>query len=353
MDRLPADLMALIPDLALIDGLDRDTAMRFLRYFYAVPNRPQKPLRLKHRVLALYDPFALRSRFPAGRRLCCNLFTGCSHACRYCYISGYIQNPKTARPKLDFRKQLQRDLRDLTTLTLPMPLHISNSTDPLQEGMEDRSGDALHLLQRVVEYQHLFSGVTMLTKNPARLLSAAYLDPISKLGNKFCLQVSLTFWRDEPRDWYEPGAPSVEIRKSAIEKLRREGLRVALRTDPLFPTNPLPAAFFDKATVEEYGAVAAHSQEDLRQLVQFAANTHCERVIASPLKIPCGRWRDLIFLQQWQPLYRAAKGGYTRNFALRLPDEYAGQLMNSIAEFGKTNCVLVQHCKHNLIHNPA
>ena len=145
-------------DPALLAALDVDTAVRFMRYFFARPTVPGRTLRPRNRVLALYDPFALRSVFPAGRRLCCDVYTGCAHACRYCYLSGYIRDPKQARNKSKFRVQLDRDLRDLKVLALPpLPLHISNSTDPLQEAMESEFEDTLHLLSRLAAQHHLFS----------------------------------------------------------------------------------------------------------------------------------------------------------------------------------------------------
>lgn len=348
---LPAYLKR-VPDQALLADLDVGLAVRFMTYFYACPTKGSGQLSLKSRALGLYDPFAQRSHFPAGRRLSCNVYTGCDHGCVYCYTCGYIPDSRSARSKTNFLRDLQRDLRDLKGLGLPpMPLHISNSTDPLQEWLEGQYQHTLQLLRTLVGEQHLFTTITLLTKNPARLTRSEYLDCLQSLEH-VCVEVSLIFWDDCQRKAFEPGAPSVDSRLNAICTLRKEGVPVALRVDPLFPRNPLPNQFFSHCRVEDYGARSAHTFEDLQRLVEFAADTGCKSVIVSPLKVLCGRWHDQTFLNAWEPLYKDANKGFplVRSFAYRLPDAYVRQhLIGPVAQYGQAKGICVVHCKENLI----
>lgn len=353
-----SDLPALLRrchDPALFADVPPDEALRRMAYLYAPPAEGDRPLSLRSRALALYDPFAQRARFPAGFRLCANIYTACAHACAYCYISGYVPEPTRPREKPGFLRMLERDLADLRALGLPpVPLHVGNSTDCLQEAMERPLGHALALLRRIAEERDLFSSVPILTKNPARLTRPEYLEPLKALPQAV-VEVSLTFWDDARRRHVEPGAPSVASRVEAIQRLRAEGVRVTLRADPLFPRDPLPPAFFDRPAVADYGAQAAHTWSDLEHLISLAGDTGCRRVVISAMKVMCGRFHDRRFRAEWEPLYAAAQGGRARarGFAFRLPEEYIREsLFAPVIELGKERGVEVVHCTRNLFATP-
>lgn len=57
-----------VPDPALFDGLSLNVACRWAQYFYTKPKNPTKSASLCPHALALYNPFAKRSQFPAGIR---------------------------------------------------------------------------------------------------------------------------------------------------------------------------------------------------------------------------------------------------------------------------------------------
>ena len=349
-----SDLPALLRrchDPALFADVPPDEALRRMAYLYAPPAEGERPLSLRSRALALYVPFAQRGRFPAGFRLCANVYTACAHACAYCYISGYVPDPARPREKPGILRSLERDLADLRALGLPpVPLHVSNSTDGLQEAMERPLGQALALLRRIAEERDLFSSVPILTKNPARLTMPEYLEPLKALPQAV-VEVSLTFWNDALRRHVEPGAPSVASRVEAVRRLRAEGVRVTLRVDPLFPRDPLPAAFFGSPTVADYGAQAAHTWSDLEHLVSLAADTGCERVVISAMKVMCGRYHDRRFRAEWELLYAAAQGGRARarGFAFRLPEAYIREhLFAPVVELGRERGIEVVHCTRNL-----
>ena len=110
-------------------------------YRYLFSRDPKKfPPSLKNRLIGLYDPMADRARrFPDGLRWCLNVYVGCEHNCGYCYVNGY--NPESVginpHAKGTFEQDLVRDIQDLRSLDVPpAPLHLSNSTDPLQSTLE-------------------------------------------------------------------------------------------------------------------------------------------------------------------------------------------------------------------------
>ena len=54
-------------------------------------------------------------------------YTGCDHGCLYCYITTYIPDAFNCRPKRDFIRILERELRKADN---SIPVSISNSSDP-------------------------------------------------------------------------------------------------------------------------------------------------------------------------------------------------------------------------------
>lgn len=205
------------------------------------------------RVIKWYCPFADQREFPSGHRYCVNVYTGCEHRCQYCYARGYIAAEPNCKNR--FRHDLCKDLEALEAYDVPpAPVHLSNSTDPLQP-LEEQHRHTLFVLERLAEYRNRFTTVTLLTKNPAVLMDNRYVQVLHRLGElppdhprrrwfdaKGCsplrVECSLAFLGDEHRRLLDPAARSVESRMGALRLLRKEGLPVFLRIDPLFPRDP-------------------------------------------------------------------------------------------------------------------
>ena len=86
------------PDPALFAGMPAPVALRWARYFPTMPRDRAKAASLRNHVLALYDPLARRSQFPAGIRFCINVYTGCEHACRYPDLIVVLTDGHAPRP---------------------------------------------------------------------------------------------------------------------------------------------------------------------------------------------------------------------------------------------------------------
>lgn len=343
--------MPRLPDPYLFDGLPKHVAERWAEYFYRIPKDPEKKATLKTRTFFLYDPFARRDKFPAGIRFCGNVYAGCSHRCAYCYARNYIVRAEEPREKKDLLRRAKRDIEDMSKLDLPpAPLHISNSTDPFMAALETQTRTTLELMKLISDNRENFTTVTFLTKNPILPGYEPYL-PLLRAIEPCQVEVSLMFYDDQSRHFYEPMAPSVRSRLKGIRELRKAGIRVSLRIDPLMPREPLPKAYWKHQELEKYGVKRTHTLEEIEHLVHFAASEGCQRVIVSPLKVPVGRRSPCWLKEYFRALYSEPfDKPHIRGFALRLPEEYIhNELFPSVSDICKRYRIEMLHCKRNLI----
>lgn len=284
----------------VFDGRSEHETSALARYF--LPQRSKKPTLAptRPRVIKWYCPFAHQATFPSGHRYCINVFVGCAHRCRYCYAAGY--EPENESGKKNFRRLLEKDLEDLERFDVPpAPCHLSNSTDPLQEALEERTEDTRFALQKLLEHRHRFSSVTLLSKNPARAARSEYIDLLLSLGEltdehparqslsavgqpPLQVEVSLASYREDARELYEPGAPPIEHRMDGVRSLSRGGVPVVLRIDPLFPRG---------VRYSDFDLVEPQRLEDLERLLDFAHQEGVRHVVYSPAKIVQPRGRRL------------------------------------------------------------
>lgn len=325
-------------------------------YRYLFSHQPKKfPPSLKNRLINLYDPMADRAgRFPDGLRWCLNVYVGCEHNCGYCYVNGY--NPETVginpHPKANFEQDLITDIKDLGALGLPpTPLHISNSTDPLQWALESKYRHTLFSLRLIAKHRSQFTSLAILTKNPAMLCQDEYLSTISLSEIKpFTVQITCAFWRDEPRAFYEPQAPNIDNRLNAMKTLAEKGIDVELRIDPLFPSARISRELHGHDELAHYGIPEAQNQDDIEQLVQFAKEAGAKAVIAKPLKVPiskkaqrCKDWFGELYRDASQSKTRTAHGG-----SWRLPPAYQKALVSTVEDICAKEGIEFRHCKHDV-----
>lgn len=338
---------------------------------YFLPHRSTRPelAPTRPRVLKWYCPFADQRTFPSGHRYCINVYSGCSHGCLYCYAAAYA--PSQAAPKPHFARQLARDLEELDQFDVPpAPVHLSNSTDPLQP-LELTWGHTKLALDLVLRYRHRFTTVTLLTKNPALAASPDYLDRLKALGRlpeghpkagllaasglpAVQVEVSLTLWREEARAFWEPGAPPVAQRLEGIRALRAAGVPVVLRIDPLFPRSPLPGQ--PARCLSNFGLVEPHSLADLEQLIEFARQVGVRHVVYSVAKIVTRRHEGLpVPMRRLLEVYRALAAPEPvvwRSRSWRLPPAAQEALVAPFLRLCQQHGLLAKHCGVNLVETP-
>lgn len=325
------------------------------RYFFS--RRPKKlPPSLKNRLLNLYDPLADRTkRFPDGLRFCLNVYVGCEHACKYCYVNGYSQESIGHSPhaKSDFRKNLVKDMNECKNFAVPVaPLHLSNSTDICQESLETKHRNTLFALNKISEFRSLFSSVVLLTKNPKILCSREYLSLLNMQSmGPVVVQVTCAFWRDEVRKFYEPDAPTVENRLQSIRFLIENGIDIEMRIDPLFPSSELEDEERSHRPFGDYSLPEAQSRDDLIHLVQSAKESGIKTIIGKPLKIPVSNQAEKaknmfgeLFRESFPGRNRTVQGG-----SWRLPENYQQSILLTAAAICKREGIRFKFCKHDLL----
>ncbi len=148
-------------------------------------------------------------------------YTGCSHACVYCYISSYIPNPFKSRVKKDLYRRLRREVHKVDTY-----ISMANSSDPYPP--EER-------------YNRFTRGCLQIFKeNDIRLLILTKSDIVTRdvdLLREMRVAVSFTITTldDDKAKIIEPNAPAPSRRLSALKKLNREGIPCIVRIDPIIP----------------------------------------------------------------------------------------------------------------------
>jgi DNA repair photolyase len=337
---------------------------------YFLPHASQKEVLevTRPRVIKWYCPFADQREFPSGHRYSINVYTGCEHQCQYCYATGYIAAEPDCKNR--FRQDLCRDLEALEAYDVPpAPVHLSNSTDPLQP-LEEQHRHTLFALERLAEHRKRFTTVTLLTKNPDVLLDERYVQVLKRLGElphdhprralfdakaypPLRVECSLAFFNDEHRQLLDPAAPSVESRMEAMRFLRKESLPVFLRIDPLFPRDPLGGGKMMMA----FGLPDVQPMRDLEALVCFSRELAARHIIYSVAKITRPKQGNLPqVMERMKQVYQHLSAGQPLAFhggSWRLPESAAATLvLKPFLELCRRYSMPAKPCKTNLITTP-
>ena len=353
------------------ESLPRDHRTALARYFLPHKSSKESLAPTRPRLIKWYCPFAAQATFPSGHRYCINTYTGCAHRCRYCYAAGY--EPEEPSGKRDFASNLAKDLADLERFDVPpAPVHLSNSTDPFQQELEARFGHTKLALEGLLAHRRRFTTVTILTKNPGLAARQDYARILAALGNPPAdhpaagrwrtagappvqVEVSLAFWREEASAFWDPGAPSVAERLAGVRALRKAGVPVVLRIDPLFPRSPLPLS--PSRSMPEFGLAEAQSIDDLESLVSFAKASGVRHVVYSPVKIVQPRRSKMgpemsCLLEVYRAIARPEKLVW-RGGSWRLPPSTAERYVTApFLDICQRNGLTAKFCMQNLVETP-
>ncbi len=173
------------------------------------------------RYLHLFDPW----NFPlctCPEKYSVDPYTGCEHRCIYCYISSYIRDPWRVRPKKEFLKYLEKDLKNARI----MPVSMSNSSDPYPKMEKERriTRGALNLMRK-----YKFP-VLLLTKSDLVVRDRDVLENMNTV-----VALTITTLNENLARKLEPMAPSPEKRIRAMQSLIDMGIKTIARVDPLIP----------------------------------------------------------------------------------------------------------------------
>ena len=152
-----------------------------------------------------------------------NVYTGCDHACVYCYITSYIPKAFKIRIKENLLPNLERELQKFNKNFI---IALSYSSDPYPTIDKD-----LRITKKVLElFKRYNARCLILTKSN---LFEQDLDLLKDL--KCAIGITVTTIDEEKARLLEPNAPSPQERIKALKKAKKEGIPVYARIDPIIP----------------------------------------------------------------------------------------------------------------------
>ena len=183
-------------------------------------------------LISKFDPW--RSQLcTCPPKLTFNPYTGCDHACVYCYASSYIPKFFDCRPKKNLISRLKREVVKLNGEIIS----ISNSSDPYPN-LEAKTGHMRKCLE-ILSRQNC--RIQIITKSN---LVVRDVDILRKVPSM--VSITITTEEDIIAEIIEPNAPQPSERLKAIETLIDKGVPVSVRIDPIIPfINETPAKLIE------------------------------------------------------------------------------------------------------------
>ncbi len=148
-------------------------------------------------------------------------YTGCSHFCLYCYATSYIGR-RPSLPKKNFIENLRNDIRCISKGVV----ELSSSSDPYPP-IEMH----IELTRKVLE---------ILGENGFRILITTKSNIVVRdidllLKYPSAVMITITTLNKGVARVLEPGAPPPDKRIEVVKELRKAGIPVGVRIDPIIP----------------------------------------------------------------------------------------------------------------------
>jgi DNA repair photolyase len=245
-----------------------------------------------------------------------NPYTGCDHACVYCYASSYIPKFFQCRPKKDLISKLKREAAKLKGELIS----IANSSDPYPN-VEIKKGLTRQCLEILSQNN---CKIQIITKSTIVKRDMDFLKKIPSM-----VSLTITSIDENVAKILEPGAPRPKERLKIIEMLIERGVPTSARIDPIIP----------------------YVNDDQGELIKALACIGVKHVTSSTYKVRPDNWRRFRVAmpetaEKLNPLYfeKGEKmGGYTY-----LPRDLRIRLMKTIAALAKKNGIEFATCREDL-----
>ena len=172
----------------------------------------------------IYEP---RGKAREYSDLAVNLYTGCSHACRYCYCPAILRKTIDAwasdpQPRKGVLRELERDAKKLRGD--PREILLSFMSDPYHS--DEAAGLTREALQLLEQYD---LRVQILTKGGRR--STQDFDILSR--NRWKYGTTIIFRNETLREQWEPGAPPIAERVDALHQAHAMGIFTWVSIEPV------------------------------------------------------------------------------------------------------------------------
>jgi DNA repair photolyase len=267
---------------------------------------------------------ALISEFdPWHSRLCTcppkltfNPYTGCDHACVYCYASSYIPKFFNCRPKKDLIPRLRKEAAKLKGEIVS----ISNSSDPYPN-LEARTG----LMRKCLEIlSHADCRIQIITKSS---LVVRDIDLLGKIPSTVSL--TITTDNDNTAKLIEPHAPLPSERLEAVKILIEKEIPTSARIDPIIP----------------------FINDNPENLIKTLASIGIKHVTGSTYKVKPDNWKRLNMAtpktaEKLKPLY-FEKGEKIGRY-IYLPKDLRLRLMKTMGAIAEKNGMKFGTCREGL-----
>ncbi len=251
-------------------------------------------------------------------KLTLNPYTGCEHACIYCYASTYIPRFFDCRPKKNLISRLKREAAKLRGETVS----IANSSDPYPS-LEARTCLTRSCLELLCRRD---CKIQIVTKSS---LVARDADLLSKMPSMVSL--TITTGDDATARLIEPEAPSSSERLKAAEILIAKGVPTSVRIDPIIPL----------------------VNDEPEGLIKKLASIGVRHVTSSTLKMRPGNWRRFrVALPETAKRLEALyfeEGEKMGNYAY-LPEDMRFQLLRKVGCLAQKYGMKFGTCRDGLSH---
>lgn len=251
-------------------------------------------------------------------KLTFNPYTGCDHACVYCYASSYIPRFFNCRSKKGLIPRLRREAAKLKGETVSM----SNSSDPYPN-LESKTRLTQNCLEILSKHD---CRIQMITKSN---IVTRDIDLLKRVPSMVAL--SITTNSEESSRITEPNAPPPSERIRAAEKLTNMGIPVAVRIDPIIPC----------------------LNDNPESLIEKLASIGVKHITSSTYKIKPDNWKRFSRAlpegaEKLKPLY--FRKGERLGRYLYLPRDMRLKLMENVAVLAETYGLKFGTCREGLSH---
>lgn len=246
-------------------------------------------------------------------------YTGCDHGCLYCYASSYIRNFSHPRPKKDFLKRLETQIKKIPKNSM---ITMANSSDPYQE-LEEK----LQLSRKILVILKDFDlRLNIVTKSP---LIVRDIDLLSKFKN-ITISFTLTSLDMKVAKRIEPFLKFTPQEKLKAISLLSKSIPVAARFDPLiYPLNT----------------------ENIKETIKALKKSGAKQIITSTYKTKPDNLKRMSkafpeYAKLWETLY--LKTGEKINGYNYLPLALRIKIIEEVREFTLSEGLEFSSCREGL-----
>jgi DNA repair photolyase len=251
-------------------------------------------------------------------KLTLNPYTGCDHACVYCYASSYIPKFHNCKPKKNLIPKLKKEASKLTGEIIS----IANSSDPYPN-IEAKTGLTRKCLEILTQSN---CKIQIITKSN---LATRDIDLLKKTSSMVSL--TITTDNDNIAKIIEPHAPPPSHRLKAVQTLIEKEIPTSVRIDPIIP----------------------FINDNPKNLIKTLAAIGVKHITASTYKVKPDNWQRLSkampkTAEKLKTLY-FEKGEKTSRY-IYLPKNLRFKLMKTVRAIAQEHNVKFGTCREGLNH---